>query len=823
LKEALAISKKLHLGRSEAFVTTAFNALAAIGENSGKGKGQLSEEGFEALMMELGGNHDEDSLWACLCSRALEPVALASSLKLMKGASALVVPADPLHEFLKGSAVSAVADFGSQRLPVRALLQFLTVMQNETPAAAANALALQGIRVPMTLRKAATRVARGASAGGSGADASKSNSPRVDIAAGDDYEDGNESDDDTINPDNGQLKSSLTAGVDADSVFAATVSPQQPQEQHGEILVWDKTGPQGTFAKAEAAAKASQSAAAHRRKSALLAHSAVHAALQREGLESTGSAAAPVSEITSKGSTTKSKGVPTCGSEVFSALLNDSNNSLLAPESLSTVYHDMTRPLSHYWCASSHNTYLTGDQLQSPSSVDRYIDDLMEGCRCVELDTWDSSDGSGEPCIYHGGTLTSKISFRDVIEAIADFGFKTSPYPIVLSFENHCSPPFQVRMAFHLREVLLKRGLLWLPPESTLNPGGAGPPAAELPSPEQTKYKILVKAKVARFAKKHADTGHHVTGADSAVAAPSAAVNAPSDAKCSSEPAQSAPFEDLTASLGWMSMPDVLSGGSVMLPFDDAVPTLPSLSAAASLFGATATILDDSEHLESGSLSRGSAASRNVGQGASSNLHGLNSKQDLEEQEHDTIDELDDLVAIKGQKLKSFQESLDSPTVEMIHSLKESKVEKVIKKSSTHLLKYCEEKLIRTYPDNLRVDSSNYDPMPAWNYGCQVVALNYQTSDWPMHLNRGRFRDNGNCGYLLRPPFYQPRGEAKAATQRKANSVAGLTEAQIRRAEKRAKRYARTSVQSNDFLVRRSRVIRLREREKVNKNFFSLE
>jgi hypothetical protein len=57
------------------------------------------------------------------------------------------------------------------------------------------------------------------------------------------------------------------------------------------------------------------------------------------------------------------------------------------------------------------------------------------------------------------------------------------------------------------------------------------------------------------------------------------------------------------------------------------------------------------------------------------------------------------------------------------------------------------------------VDSSNYDPIPCWNYGCQLVALNYQTSDLPMQLNRGRFRDNGNCGYLLRPPFLQPVSE----------------------------------------------------------------
>lgn len=87
-------------------------------------------------------------------------------------------------------------------------------------------------------------------------------------------------------------------------------------------------------------------------------------------------------------------------------------------------------------------------------------------------------------------------------------------------------------------------------------------------------------------------------------------------------------------------------------------------------------------------------------------------------------------------------------------SFPETKADKYfVQQYSQMCLKYHQNQISRVYPKGQRLDSSNFNPVPFWNVGSQMIALNYQTPDKYMQLNQAKFRDNGTCGYILKPKF----------------------------------------------------------------------
>jgi phosphatidylinositol phospholipase C, delta len=90
--------------------------------------------------------------------------------------------------------------------------------------------------------------------------------------------------------------------------------------------------------------------------------------------------------------------------------------------------------------------------------------------------------------IFHGKTFTSKVSLREVCEAIKKYGFVASPYPIVISAEVHCGLAQQDMIAVIMLEVF-GDALVRHPLD-----GGAKIEKIEaLPSPEDLRGKIMLK------------------------------------------------------------------------------------------------------------------------------------------------------------------------------------------------------------------------------------------------------------------------------------------------------------------------------------------
>lgn len=100
-----------------------------------------------------------------------------------------------------------------------------------------------------------------------------------------------------------------------------------------------------------------------------------------------------------------------------------------------------------------------------------------------------------------------------------------------------------------------------------------------------------------------------------------------------------------------------------------------------------------------------------------------------------------------------------------IFSISEAKLMKLNEEHHSDMFKHNKSFFVRAYPANWRINSSNPDPSLLWRKGVQMVAMNWQRLDKGMMLNEGMFADEQ--GYVLKPPGYLSSNKS-AETQHEA-------------------------------------------------------
>jgi phosphatidylinositol phospholipase C, delta len=398
-----------------------------------------------------------------------------------------------------------------------------------------------------------------------------------------------------------------------------------------------------------------------------------------------------------------SPGLDSMNFEAFSSFMVSDSCSIYPRQKPNAHFN---RPLSEYFISTSHNTYLRGRQVAGDSSTEAYISALRRGCRCVEIDCWNGSEG--RPIVTHGHTGTTHVLFSDCISVISRYAFDVSPYPLILSLEVHCDADQQAKMVQIMKDGFGEK--LLLKPINEF--------ATKLPSPEELKYRILVKVKSS------------VPPSDMALV--------PDKTDVGRRRSQSSPYSipiSLTESPSILSLPSLAMAPSSSPPNSSSgpvwTPNHRSMTAtSASSAGEESDTLQTRSNV--GSVRKGKKPTSKV------------------------TKPLADLgVYLQGYKYRSLV-APECTEFNHIFSLDETKAGRLCRDtvSKAHFEEHNMCHMFRVYPKGLRLDSSNFDPNTFWRRGVQMVALNWQTYDPCMQMNQAMFAaGNDRYGYVLKPDY----------------------------------------------------------------------
>ncbi|CAM8961192.1 unnamed protein product [Rhodiola kirilowii] len=360
------------------------------------------------------------------------------------------------------------------------------------------------------------------------------------------------------------------------------------------------------------------------------------------------------------------------------------------------VHHDMTAPLPHYFIYTGHNSYLTGNQLSSDCSDVPIIKALQRGVRVIELDLWPNSS-KDDINVLHGRTLTTPVSLLRCLKSIKEYAFVKSPYPLIITLEDHLTPDLQAKVAEMVTQIF--GDMLYYSKSDCFQ---------NFPSPEELKYRVILSTKP--------------------------------------------PKEYLESKI--IKEKGNLSPDGILDTSEEEAVTLAELLAYDKIDSAQDDDLNEvkAQQLE---LKRVNALN-SPSSGQDDEVNGFSERKS----QHPGAPEYKRLNALHAGKPKNgLRDALKVMTDKVKRlSLSEQALEKAAAFHGTDVVRFTQKNVLRIYPKGTRVNSSNYRPIVGWMHGAQMVAFNMQGYGKSLWLMHGMFRSNGECGYVKKPDLLMTKG-----------------------------------------------------------------